>query len=238
MAQVPATPAAAALADVASLKAHLQQAKAHVPASGQSGILQFTKHGDWVFGKEQTEVSVDDLFAVNPTSFVNGFICWPEDETKWKNGPLDEVTVPLGHPVPLKHELPHHEGGNWTELTGFSFRFTEGQFKGKEGKFTTTSKGGMTAVSGLLDAVIAQLDKDPSRPVPVVSPAADSYVHKTWGKTFTPVLDIDGWADMNGASEEPEDEAAAEEPVAQVAQAAKAAEPEPTPEPARRRRRG
>ena len=144
--------------------------------------------------------------------------------------------MPLGHPVPLKHELPHHEGGNWTELTGFSFRFTEGQFAGKEGKFTTTSKGGMTAVSGLLDAVIAQLDKDPGKPVPVISPAADSYVHKTYGKTFTPVLDIDGWADMNGASEAPEEEAAEEEaPVEEAPKAA--AQPEPAPEPARRRRR-
>lgn len=247
MANVPANPAATALGSVAALKAHLTQAAAHVPATGQSGVLQFTKHGDWVFGAEKTEVTPDDLFAVNPSSFVTGYICWAKDEKQWKNGPIDEVSVPLGQTTPLKHELKQHEGGDWQEMSGFSFRFTEGQFKGKEGKFTTTSRGGMTAVRGLMDALIARLDTDDVLIVPVVSPGADFYIHKTWGKTWTPVLDIEDWADMNGqAADEPDEQEAAkpvEKETAKPAEAAKepepvAADPAPATEPARRRRRG
>lgn len=238
-----ANTASAALASVAALKGHLQEAAAHVPAVGQSGILQFTKHGEWVMGQEKTEVTVDDLFAVNPTSFVTGFVCWPDDQKLWKNGPLGEVSVPLGHKAPLAHELPEHANASWQAMTGFSLRFTEGDHKGKEAKYTTTSKGGMTAVRAIMDAVIARLDEDPVNIVPVISAGADSYVHKVYGKTFTPSLDIEAWVSMDGVAavdeEAPEDTSQqqaskAPDPVNEPDPAAAA---DPAPEPARRRRR-
>lgn len=227
-------PAAAALGNLGDLKRHLQTAKTAVKASGQTGILKFDKHGDWTLGRDSKVVTEDDLAAVNPTSFITGFICWPDDDTKWKDGPLDEIEVPLGQPTPLKHTLPAHDGGTWQEMVGFRVRFTEGEFKGQEAKYTATSTGGHNAVNGLMDAVMAQLDNDPSNPVPIVSLSADHYVHKKYGKTYYPVIDVESWVGMDGLPPAAEDEPEGEtEPDAAPAKAEGPAAAEPT----RRRRR-
>ena len=63
----------ARLPQVNSLTSALRGLK---PASGGGGfaILKMDKTGHWVFGADQTEIEEDSLWAVNPFSFVHGFI--------------------------------------------------------------------------------------------------------------------------------------------------------------------
>ena len=46
--------------------------------AGPSGvvIIKMDKTGHWVFGADQTEVESGSKWAVNPFSFIHGFIAW------------------------------------------------------------------------------------------------------------------------------------------------------------------
>jgi hypothetical protein len=79
-----------------------------------------------------------------------------------------------------------------------------------EARFTTTSVGGKRAVQTLAVALAEQVEKDQSKPVPVVRLKKDHYSHKSYGKIYTPVFEIVEWVSMDGESPEvkPEPEAA------------------------------
>ena len=82
-----------------------------------------------------------------------------------------------------------------------------------EARFTTTSVGGKRAVQTLGVAIATQVEKDQSKPVPVVRLKKDHYQHKSFGKIYTPVFEIVEWVGLDGAKDdvapEPEPEAPA-----------------------------
>ena len=45
-----------------------------------SVIIKMDKTGHWVFGADQTEVEDDARWAVNPFSFIHGYIAWGDGE--------------------------------------------------------------------------------------------------------------------------------------------------------------
>jgi hypothetical protein len=103
-----------------------------------------------------------------------------------------------------------------------------GEDKGMEARFSTTSVGGKRAVQVLALAIATQVEKDQSKPVPVVRLKKEHYTHKSYGRIYTPVFDVVSWVSLEGPSAaEPEAEAEAEEEA-----------PAPAPvETGRRRRR-
>jgi hypothetical protein len=68
--------------------------------------------------------------------------------------------------------------------------------------------GGKRAVQTLAVAIAAQVEKDPERPVPIVTLGKDHYQHKSYGRIYTPVFEIVEWVSMDG--EEAADAPAAE----------------------------
>jgi hypothetical protein len=104
-----------------------------------------------------------------------------------------------------------------------SLKCISGEDKGLEARYTTTSAGGKRGVQTLAVAIAEQVDKDQSKPVPVVLLKKEHYQHKSYGRIFTPLFDIQSWVGMDG--EEPE----VEPDTSPVASAIDAA-------PARRRR--
>jgi hypothetical protein len=69
-----------------------------------------------------------------------------------------------------------------------------------------TSVGGKKAVQTLAVAIAVQVEKDPSKPVPVVNLKKEHYQHKSYGRIYTPVFEIVDWISMEG--EEAKEEAA------------------------------
>jgi hypothetical protein len=59
-------------------------------------------------------------------------------------------------------------------------------------------------------ALAEQVEKDQTKPVPVVRLKKDHYSHKSYGKIFTPVFEVVEWVSMDG-------EAPAAEPVIEPA---------------------
>ncbi len=166
--------------------------------AGTSGvvILKMDKTGHWVFGADQTEVEDDSTWAVNPFSFVHGFIAWGDGEV------LGEKMTGVQHPLPELDAAPPGAKRGWETQIGMSLKCLVGEDKDMEARFTTTSVGGKKAVQALGVAIATQVEKDQTKPVAIVRLKKDHYVHKSYGRIYTPVFEIVDWASMDGEAPE------------------------------------
>ena len=201
--------AQAGLPAVSTLSTALRQAaQSAAPAAGVV-IIKMDRTGHWVFGADQTEVEDDSTWAVNPFSFVHGFIAWGDGQV------LAEKMAPMTQPLPEVEPAPPGAAKGWEMQIGFSLKCLTGEDAGMEARYTVTSVGGKRAVQELALAVAAQVEKDQSNPVPVVTLGKDHYQHKSYGRIYTPVFAIQKWIGMDGQAdaEQQEPEAAAAEPA-------------------------
>jgi hypothetical protein len=189
------------LPSVVSLSTALRTIASDVSAS-TTAIIKMDRTGHWVFGADQTEAQDDARWAVNPFSFVHGFIAWGDGEV------LAEKLVPVTEPKPELEPAPPGAKKGWEEQTGLSLKCISGDDAGLEARFTTTSVGGRKAVQTLAVAIATQVDKDPSKPVPIVKLAKDHYTHKSYGRIFTPVFEVVEWVSMDGDAPVEEEAAA------------------------------
>jgi len=200
--------ALANLPSVTTLTTALRTLEQDVGAVG-SAIIKMDKTGHWVYGADQTEVDDESTWAVNPFSFVHGFIAWGDGEV------LGEKMVSVTQPLPELESAPPNAKKGWEQQVGMMIKCVSGDDKGLEARYTVTSVGGKRAIQALGVAIAEQIEKDQSKPVPVVKLKKDHYQHKSYGRIYTPVFEILEWVSMDGETE---------------------AEPEAAAEPARRRR--
>jgi len=174
---------------------------------GNTVILKMDKTGHWVFGADQTEVEVDSTWAINPFSFTHGYIAWGDGEV------LGEKTVSVSQPLPELEPAPPGSKRGWEPQVGMSLKCVSGEDKDMEARFSTTSVGGKRAVQVLALAIATQVEKDQSKPVPVVRLKKEHYTHKSYGRIYTPVFDIVEWVSLDGPDTDVAEEAAPEEPA-------------------------
>jgi hypothetical protein len=188
---------------VSSLATSLRALEKDVGPAGNV-ILKMDKTGHWVFGADQTEVEDEALWAINPFSFIHGFIAWGDGEV------LGEKMVGVSEPLPDQDVAPQGAKRGWETQIGMSLKCTTGEDKDMEARFTTTSVGGKRAVQTLGVAIATQVEKDQTKPVAIVRLKKDHYQHKSFGKIYTPVFEIVEWVGLDGAPvEEAEPEAPA-----------------------------
>ena len=87
------------LPSVASLTTALRSIETEIGPAGVV-IIKMDKTGHWVFGADQTEIEDDSLWAINPFSFVHGFIAWGDGEV------LGEKMVSVSQPLPELDAAP------------------------------------------------------------------------------------------------------------------------------------
>ena len=210
--------AGANLPAVSSLSQSLRKLE---PTAGPSGIviLKMDRTGHWVFGADQTEMEGGSHWAVNPFSFVHGFIAWGDGEV------LGERMASVSDPLPELDAAPPGAKKGWETQVGMSLKCITGEDTDMEARFTTTSVGGKRAVQDLAVAIAAQVDKDQSTPVPIVKLESEYYQHKSYGRIYTPAFDMVEWVSLTAESGAPA--APAPAPAAEA----------PAPAPAGRRRR-
>ena len=182
---------------VSTLSSALRALEKDVGPAG-TVILKMDKTGHWVFGADQTEVEDDATWAINPYSFVHGFIAWGDGEV------LGEKMASVTQPLPELDAAPAGAKRGWEMQIGMALKCRTGEDKDMEARFTATSVGGKKAVQALGIAIATQVDKDPSKPVPIVRLKKDHYVHKSYGRIYTPVFEVVEWVSMDGAEPEPE----------------------------------
>ena len=203
----------------ASTAAALRQMASNIGGGGEA-ILKMDKTGHWVFGADQIETEPEAQWAVNPFSFVHGYIAWGEGEV------LGEKMVPVTAPLPELDAAPTGAKRGWEAQVGMHLKCLSGEDEGIEVRFSTTSVGGKKAVQALAVEIAGQVDKDATKPVPVVLLKKDHYQHKTYGKIYTPVLEVVKWIGMDGEDNDEE-----------MLKAAEASAPVAAEEAPRRRRR-
>ena len=187
--------ALANLPPVTSLSTALRALEAEAGPAGVV-ILKMDKTGHWVFGADQTEVEADATWAINPFSFIHGFIAWGDGEV------LGEKMVSVSAPLPEMDAAPAGAKRGWETQVGMSLKCLSGEDKDMEARFSSTSVGGKRAVQTLAVAIANQVEADQTKPVPVVRLKKDHYSHKSYGKIYTPVFEIVEWVGMDGAAEE------------------------------------
>jgi hypothetical protein len=165
-------------------------------ASAGSVILKMDKTGHWVFGADQTEVEPDSKWAVNPFSFVHGWIAWGDGVV------LGEKMVALTDPLPDTDDAPSNSARGWEKQVGFSLKCLTGEDKGLEARYSTTSVGGKRSYEALASAFANQVSVDESKPVPVVLLKKEHYQHKSYGRIYTPIFEIVEFMSMDGPEEE------------------------------------
>lgn len=200
--------AIANLPPVTSLSTSLRALEQDVGAVG-SVIIKMDKTGHWVFGADQTEAEDGAKWAVNPFSFVHGFIAWGEGEV------LGERMVSVSEPLPEVEAAPPNAKRGWETQVGMSLKCLSGEDEGMEARYTVTSVGGKRAVQALAVAIANAVDADQSKPVPVVLLKKEHYQHKSYGRIYTPIFEIVEWMGMDGETP------AAEEEYAEASQPAR-----------------
>lgn len=216
--------------------ATLATALSNMAAEAASGdvILKMDKTGCWIYGADATEVEEGSKWAINPFSFIHGFIAWGNGT---KQG---EKMVPMTSALPDPGEAPACTDRNyrgWEQAMGFSLRCMDGEDVGLEAKFNVTSVGGKRSVATIANAIATQVVAEQAKGakaaiVPLVRLETDHYQHQQYGKIFTPVFKIVGWVALEAEGEET--------PKGGDAPAAAAAAPapeQPVADTGRRRRR-
>ena len=141
------------LPSVKSLATALRTIEADVGGAG-TVIIKMDKTGHWVFGADQTEIEDESTWAVNPFSFVHGYIAWGDGEV------LAEKMVSVSQPLPELDAAPAGAKKGWEVQVGLSMKCLTGEDAGMEVRYTTTSVGGKKAVQALAVAIATQVEKD------------------------------------------------------------------------------
>lgn len=178
--------------DPKSLAQGLSQAQQRLPASADVQFIKLTRSGEWVFGADDNEVE-DGEWAVNPQSFVEGFIAWGDGEL------LGEEMAPMAGTPILQSDLEAVEGGKWAKQVGFVMQCVSGEYEGVTALYKTSSKGGTKAVRAMVEQVVKAITNG-DEIVPIVSLKASHYKHKQYGKIYTPEFKIDRWITMSATS--------------------------------------
>ena len=191
---------------VSTLSSSLRAMAADVGDTG-TVLLKMDKTGHWVFGADQTEVEDDSQWAINPFSFVHGFISWGDGEV------LGEKMVPVSEPLPEMPEAPSGAKRGWETQVGMSLKCLSGEDEGMEARFSTTSVGGKRAVMKLAVDLADQVERYQTTPVAVVLLKKDHYLHNSYGRIYTPEFDVQKWIGLDGPEAVPAAEAVTEAPA-------------------------
>lgn len=162
---------------------------------GGKPLLRLLTDGTWVFGQADDEVQPGSHWVINVKTIGWGSVCWTNYPQGQKNKLLGKVIGSITQPKPPT-PAPI-EGFPFTDFVTFDMLCLDGEDEGVEISYGTSSIGGMRNFTKLRDAIIAQLQRDPRTPCPVVTLTEESYKGK-YGKTYNPIMEITGWATLGG----------------------------------------
>ena len=182
---------------IANLSQVLRSVKSEF-APMNAAIIKMDKSGPWVVGADQTEIEKTSVWAVNPFSFVHGFIAWGQGEVlaeKMYPINVDLDSVDLGPP-------PSGAARGWENQLGMAVKCVQGSDEELNARFSTTSVGGKRALTALMHQVADKSDSAPEEIVPLVELGSEYYAHKVYGRVYTPVFKIIKWIGLDGSAGE------------------------------------
>jgi hypothetical protein len=200
--EVVTTPAGGALASLTALGAVLNRVDTATVAGG-SGLpmLSFKREGDgtWMYGQKRIVVEDGSRWAVNPTSFRYGYICFGDNNKK-----LDERLVSVSQPMPDVAALPDM-GFPWQPQWCVNLKCLNGTDAGVEVTYKPTTTGGLQSVTGLIETIRDRINggQHDGKISPIVLLHKDSYLHTQHGRQWVPILEIVDWMPLSGPAPAP-----------------------------------
>jgi len=173
----------------------LQEASDDATSAGGGSVdyLSFSgKTGRYSLGRQQEDVDPEQLYIVEPKSFVGGWVCWknskPIDRIEWSVLKAKEQAVSKDD---LEDHGPYREsaGEGWQQLLGFGLISADailGQVK-----FSSTSKSGRNSIGDLMKEIgVRSASSEPSMPLIYF----ESTTFESNGQTnHKPVFAIEAW---------------------------------------------
>jgi hypothetical protein len=161
-------------------------------------LLKFSK-GDYFAGINNQTVPAGTTFTVNLDELMAGFVRW------WDGKPTDHVMVRVADHIPPKKriELGDSDEQQWeTDINGkrrdpwqFTNYLPMMNEKGELFTFTTSSRGGISAIAGLARRYANHRKRHPDV-FPLIALGVDSYQHpnREFGRIKFPVFAPAGYA--------------------------------------------
>lgn len=151
-------------------------------------FLKMDKAGDWTYGAEGVEVDEQDEWVVNPMSFRVGVVGWSNGQKVGEEmyiigqGQVDKSTLP--------EIVSRKQGDGWKDQLSFDL-FSMGD--NVLCTFASSSKGGKDAIGALALEISKRAELNE---FPVIRCTTTHYIHKQYGKTFTPSFEVVRWDKM------------------------------------------
>jgi hypothetical protein len=179
----------------ASLADALEEGQRENDSHGHTGdLFQFLsfsgKKGVYSLGKAKTNLDPEDVYFIDPTLFLGGWICW-------KGGkPVGRIEWPFigGKKVP-EDELEDHSpynaaaGDGWSDMLGLCALSLDGEKT--QIKYTTNTVSAKNAISDLVDEVKARARK--SEPAcPIMHFDIEEFTAQGQ-KNFKPKFEVEQW---------------------------------------------
>jgi len=187
-------------------RAKLGQALAGLAAAKHAltgkALLRLTKQGVWVFGADSEAFDTKQYLIANPESIASGYVAWYMGKIEGERmqpvtqGPIDGSTLPPVNSGSVPPGKKEPSGRGWESQTAVDLITNDDP--PLQLIYKTSSRGGMMALLGLAGEVAIGMEENPDRAYPLVELGVEFYVHKEWGKVFTPTLSIAGWLDAEG----------------------------------------
>ncbi len=171
-------------------------------SGGSSGVdyLSFSgKTGRYSLGRNQDEIDPDQLYLVEPHTFIGGWVCWknskPIDRIEWPVMEAADQRVKKGD---LEEHGPYREnaGEGWQQLLGFGLIGMDAVFS--QVKFSSTSKSGRNSIGDLMKEIgIRSASAEPD--MPLIYFGETSF--ESNGQTnYKPVLSVEAWVSRGSAA--------------------------------------
>jgi len=177
-------------------------------------ILKFHKSGRWMFGQD------DEVFA-DGTEIAGNLVGAEWGWVFWRNGKPEDrrmVRIASGQRPALRADLGHTDEDMWerddegkpVDPWAKTFEIPARELDGDQREMIIAggSRGFEGAFKKLLGQFGAQMRMNAGK-VPVVELNSGNYKHATYGLTYTPVMAIKEWVDVDGDDEDEGSEAPA-----------------------------
>lgn len=181
------------IADMQSLAAKAKESSQNNPRGGApdgSDYLNFSgKQGRFKIGQDEREISNDELWVVDVTSFQEGWVCWKGGQSPSSRMANIYTDPPIAQPDPEElGPFNREKGDGWFQGKAMTLKSIEND---QQGYFKINSVSGVSAMAELIgefsDRAAAGL---PSWPVIVL----DKEQFEAQGfKNYKPVFAIQGW---------------------------------------------
>lgn len=193
--------------DLAKLTEALANISGTAPKKTDTAFIRMQKNGagEWTYGKTEISVHAEDEWAVDPTSFVHGWVLSEETlvGAVKQQKKVHEVLLPMTQKLSPRLEIPEATATQAFACdyqTGFMLRCVKAKKIASVGvscRYRNSSQGAISAVGALLSSVENRVATvDDQTVVPIITLGAYWYKHTAYGRIWCPEFNVVSWTDM------------------------------------------